>query len=160
MNNLSLRTPAHVSLAGSRSVADMATMEGWDPEKYALVLASTIRNWEVPLQVQTERLAALAGIGGALSPRADEAAATVLSQHLAVIEALHQRFAHQAFISLSSGGNKSVETASRALDASIKAQRACLAILSALRVLRSTAPTAPSLEPAGELEALPYPAPV
>ena len=143
-NDLQRRVPAHVSLAGAQSVADMAAAEGfWSPESYALVLSSKIRNSGVGLGAQTERLAALAGIGGSLSLQADQASAAVLCQHLAVCEALHQRFAHDAFVALNTGGSKAPEIAERYLSSSLKAQRACLAILSALKVLRSTAPTAP-----------------
>lgn len=155
MNDLSRRTPAPGGLVGAHSVAEMAALEEWTPESYAVVLASNIRNSGVGLSAQTERLAALAGIGGALSLQADETTAAMLTEHLAVLEALHQRFAHEALKALNAGGNKAEVVAERYLSASVKAQRACLAVLSALKVIREgVAPTtrAPAvLEPSETL---------
>lgn len=144
-----LTRPAAVNLAGSASPADMAQREGWDPTRYAVVLAENVRRTDVPLDAQRERLAALAGCGAL----ADQAAADALAQHYAVLEALHHRFTLEAFKALDSGNPKSADVADRYLAAALKAQRAAMAVLSALKVLRdappspSTAPTTPMPPP-------------
>lgn len=143
MNDLDKRVPTHVSLVGSQSVADMAASEKWTPDSYAVALASNVRNCGVDLQAQTERLQALAGMGGALSLQADQTAAA-LAQHYAILEALFQRFTHESLRALNNGGPKAPEIANGYLGASIKAQRACLAVLSALRVIRGGAASAPT----------------
>lgn len=151
MEQAELSRPAEVNLQGAQSVAGMAEREGWTPDSYALTLAGHIRNSGVPLQAQTERLQALAQVGGSLAVGADSATAAALSQHYAVLEALHQRFAHEALKALDAGGRNAPEVADRFLSASLRAQRAAMGVLSALKVLRDAAPTrtpAPALSPA------------
>lgn len=136
-----LTRPAAVNLAGSASPADMAQREGWDPTRYAVVLAENVRRTDVPLDAQRERLAALAGCGAL----ADQAASDSLAQHYVVLEALHQRFTLESFKALDSGSPKAADVADRYLAAALKAQRAAMAVLSALKVLRDvTQPSAPT----------------
>lgn len=144
MEQAELSRPAEVNLQGAQTVAGMAQREGWTPDGYALTLAGHIRNSGVPLQVQTERLQALAQMGGSLAVGADSATATALSQHYAVLEALHQRFAHEALKALDAGGRNAGAEADRFLSASLRAQRAAMGVLSALKVLRDAVPTRPS----------------
>lgn len=142
-----LTRPAAVNLAGSASPADMAQREGWDPTRYAVVLAENVRRTDVPLDAQRERLAALAGCGAL----ADQAAAEALAQHYAVLEALHQRFTLEAFKALDSGGVRAADVADRYMAAALKAQNAAMRVLSALKVLRDapqpSAPTTPMPTP-------------
>ncbi len=138
MNQANLAAPATAALQGAKSWGDLATAEGWTPEDYSLALAENIRTTAVPLDVQRERLAALAQLGGGLSQTGDQAAATRLAQHFAVLEALHQRFAFEAFEALRGNGPRASEIAERYLGASLKAQRAAMSVLSALKVLRDS----------------------
>jgi hypothetical protein len=142
MNDLAQRAPTEIAETGS--LAGMAEFEGFTPTSYALTLASHIRDSGVSLQVQTERLAALAQVGAGLGLEADSAAAAALAEHFAILEALHQRFAYEAFKALNAGGRNAPEVADRFLSASLKAQRAAMGVLSALKVLRDAAPTRPS----------------
>ena len=121
-------------------MAGMAESEGWTPDSYAITLAGHIRNSGVPLQAQQQRLQALARVGAG----ADSAAAEALCQHWAVLDALHQRFAMEAFKALDGGGRNAGAEADRFLSASLRAQRAAMGVLSALKVLRDAAPTRPS----------------
>lgn len=124
-------------LTGSASIADMAASEGWEPDFYACSLAEHIRSTNVPMDMQRERLVALAQVGAGLAGA--QASADELSQHYVVLEALFHRFAMAAHGALQSGGPRASEIAERYLSASLKAQRAGLATLSALKVLREEA---------------------
>lgn len=126
-----LNKPAAADLAGSTSPADMAQRECWDPALYTVALSEHIRTTSVPLDAQRERLAALAGCGAG----ADKATADTLAQHLAILEALHHRFSQEAVTTMKS---KRAEDAERYLLASLRAQRAALAVLSALKTLRES----------------------
>ena len=75
---------------------------------------------------------------------ADRAAADELARMFAVLEALFHRFARTAHeISVTDQARNSVH-AERYLSAGLKAQRAAMATLSALKVLRDGAPTMPA----------------
>lgn len=128
-------------LSGSTSIADMATSEGWEPDFYACSLAEHIRNTNVPMDMQRERIRALAQLGAGLAGA--QASADELSQHYAVLDSLFHRFAMAAHGALQAGGPRASEIAERYLSASLKAQRASLATLSALKMLREevAAPT-------------------
>ena len=133
-----LNAPATAALQGARSWGDLATAEGWSPEDYALVLAENIRKTGVSLDSQRERLVALARLGGDLPQSGDHAAADALAQHFAVLDALQHRFAGEALLALQGNGPRASEIADRFLNASLKAQRAAMAVLSALKVLRDS----------------------
>ena len=141
-----LKKPAQRGLVGAESPDEMARREGWTPERYALGLAEAIRSSLVPLDAQRERLAALAAMAPGLG--ADQHSADALAQHFAVLEALWQRFALAAHGALKetqsgAGGKGRVDAADRYLSAALRAQRAAMQCLSALKVLRDTqaAPT-------------------
>lgn len=134
MNNLNEITKS--DLAGSATVADMAAREEWTPDFYAVVLAENIRTSNVPLDVQRERLAALAQLGAGFA--GDRASATELARHYAILEALFHRFTRETHEALMAGKPRASEIADRYLTAALKAQRAALATLSALKVLRDS----------------------
>ena len=144
-----LDQPAAVDLTGCTSIAATAGRESWDPDRYAISLAENIRNSGVLLDSQRERLAALAGAGAA----AGQASADELARHYSILEALYHRFAHAAIEAMNSGLPRASETADRYLSASLRCQKAALACLSALKVLRDgqqpiQAPTTPMAMPA------------
>lgn len=124
-------------LLGSASVSDMATREEWTPDLYAVVLSENIRATNVPLDRQRERLAGLAQVGAGLV--GGQASADELARHYSILDALFQRFAREAHEALKSDKPRSSEVADRYLSAALKAQRAGLSTLSALKVLRDSA---------------------
>ncbi|MDO8249103.1 MAG: hypothetical protein Q7T78_05205 [Rhodoferax sp.] len=140
---------ASADLSGSASVSDMATREEWTPDFYAVVLAENIRTTKVPLDLQRERLAALAQVVGP-GLAGGQASAEELARHYAILESLFHRFAREAHEALRSDKPRASEIADRYLTAALKAQRAALATLSALKVLRDSAstPTTPAAQPA------------
>jgi hypothetical protein len=87
------------------------------------------------IEAQRERLAALAELGGSL--RADHAAAGELARHYALLAALFRRLLIDA--ARLTDSPRSADAAGRLLDAALKAQRASLACLSALKTIRDTA---------------------
>ena len=133
-----LNEVAAVDLTGCASVAEMAAVEGdgWTAETYALKLAEHIRGSRVPLDVQRERLQALAQVGEGLGRlQGDQAAADTLSFHAILLESLWQRFARLA--SETADGTKNGSMVSeRYLNAAVKAQRGAMACLSALKAIR------------------------
>ena len=144
---------ATADLTGCASIEAMAAAEAWDPAGYALALADHIRDSNVPLDRQRERLTCLAQLGHG----ADRAAADELSSMFAILESLFHRFARTAHeISINDQDRNSVH-AERYLSAALKAQRAAMATLSALKVIRDGAgipstPAAGALAPSGALE--------
>lgn len=136
-----LLQPAASNFDGVVSVDDMAVRESWTPALYAVALAETIRNSAVPLDVQRERLKALASVG----QMAGAATADELAQHYVVLEALHQRFAVAAINSIDRGGPRAAETAERFLQGSLRAQKSAVACLSALATLRQAAGAVPAI---------------
>ena len=142
-------------LVGCTTVDAMAKREEWPPSLYAVALSEEIRATNVPLDRQRERLAALAQVGAGLA--GDRASADELANHYAILEALWHRFAREANESLKSDRPRASEIADRYLTAALKAQRAAMGVLSALKVLRdgnqppTTAVTQPA--PAQTLEA-------
>ena len=139
-----------VDLSGSASMTEVAEREMFDPDKYAACLAEAIRATNVPLDRQRERLAALAQVGAGLA--GDRASADELARHHAILEALFHRFAREAHEALKSDKPRASEIADRYLSAALKAQRAALATLSALKVLRDgnqpQPPTTAAIQPA------------
>ena len=144
-------------------MADIAALEGWPAEDYAISLSNAIRFRGVKLSDQRERLAALAQVGAG----ADMAAADTLAQHIVLLEALFTRFAGDSFMwaekALVGGGGgagagagaaKSAEVAERYLAVAIKAQVAAVRALSALKILRD----APSPQPPTTCAAVDAPA--
>lgn len=145
MNKLN-QTPT-ADLGACTSIAEMSEAEGWTPQDYTIALAATLANIEMPLDISRERLAALGGIGSGLA--AVQASADTLAQHVLVLDALFSRFALEAHAALTRNTNsRAPETAERYLNAAIKASRAALATMSALKILRDDAnPPATLLPP-------------
>ena len=145
--------PAQRALVGAESPEELARREGWTPQRYALGLSEAIRSSLVPLDAQRERLAALAAMAPGLG--ADQHSADALAQHFAVLEALWQRFAfaaHNALKDAETGKARrgQEDAADRYLSAALRAQRAAMQCLSALKVLRDAqaAPTTTTEDPA------------
>jgi len=123
-------------LSGCTSVSDLAAREEWTPDLYALVLSENLCRTDVPLDRQRERLAALAQMGAGLA--GGQASADALAQNHVILEALFHRFAREAHEALRSDRPRASEIADRYLTAALKAQRASMATLSALKVLRDS----------------------
>ncbi len=118
----------------------MAEAEGWTHQDYALAVAAAIANTDIALDVSRERLLSLAAIGSNL--KAAQASADTLAQHVLVLDALFSRFAFESHAALSRNANsKTPETAERYLNAAIRASRASIATMSALKILRDDTPT-------------------
>ena len=139
---------AAADLTGCRSTGAMAEAEGWSPETYALKLSEHIRDSRVPLDRQRERLQALAQVGAGLA--GDAAAAEEIARHYSVLESLWHRFARLAHETAIDGSARSSATAERYLNAALKAQRAAIACLSALKAIRDSnqPPTTAAIAPA------------
>lgn len=138
---------AAVDLSGCATIGAMAEREAWDPDRYAITLAENCRESGMSLDTQRERLACLAQVGAGLD--GDSASAGELARHFAVLDALFQRFARASVEAMGTGRPGSSETAERYLKASITAQRAALACLSALHAIRdkNRSPTTPAAVP-------------
>lgn len=139
MHPQNLESPAAVDLSGAGCLGDLAQLEGYSSQAYALGLADAIRFKRVPLNNQRERLQALAGLGA----EADQAAAETLTQHHQVLEALCQRFAFEAAQWVGSDKRGAAEVAERYLAAAVRAQAACVRVLSALKALRDAPSSGP-----------------
>ena len=132
-----LKQPATANLTHCNSVASMAAAESsaaesWDPDRYAIALGENIRSSGMPLNLQRERLAALAGAGAS----AGQASADELARHFSILEALYHRFARAAVEAMDTGLPRASETADRYLSAALRAQRAAASCLSSLLILR------------------------
>lgn len=149
MDEQNLGIPATVDLTDSASIADMAGREAWSPDKYAVVLAEHIRETTIPLDIQRERLEALAQAGAVL--QGDAPAAEELARQAVILNALVERFARVA-ADLSADGNGARYSAAseRYLNAALKAQRAALGTLSALKTLRDSASAPTTAKPAND----------
>lgn len=142
MEKRNLDKPAEVSFVGAESLPEIARAEGWSSSGYAAALAQRILHPEVNLSIHLERIQALAGTG----QEADSWTAQVLAENFEVVESLSLRFALEAEAALSTdrATAKGAEIAERYLNASIKAQRAALGILSALKALRDAHSPSPA----------------
>lgn len=125
-----LTQPAIAPLDNCTSLQDMARAEGgYSADLYALALSDHIRDSSIPVSRQRERLLQLARVGLAGS----QASAEALTQHYAIVEALGQRFAAAAVKLLGEGRSVQAETY---MNLSLKATRAALEVLSAIKILR------------------------
>lgn len=133
---------ATVNLTGSASIEAMAEAEGVHcPDSYAVALSEHIRDSQVPFDSQRERMKALAQVGAGLA--GDRASADELARHFSVLEALFHRFARAAHEVSAKDPIRGSGPAVAYLGAAMKAQRAALATLSALKVLRDGNQAAP-----------------
>lgn len=123
-------------LHGATSVAALAEVEGWSPDRYVTTLALNIRNDGVGLAAQTDRLRALSQIGAG----ADRAAASELSRHALLLNSLFEHLVFAAAKAVDAGGLRGAEAAQRLTSAAIRSQRAAAQCLGALKVLRDGAP--------------------
>lgn len=142
-NSTIFNAPAAVDLQGVRSVSDLAEREGCtSAADYAVLFAQTLCN-SGPLDLMRERFIALTSVAGHLDP--DEAAASEIGQHYVILESLFRKLIIQSVAATAAGGRGSGEAGERLLNGALKAQRAALVCLSALKTLRAAAPTrAPS----------------
>lgn len=138
MEQSNLNVPAESLLVGCNSVAELAQLEGWTPDEYALTLSEHIRDSRVPFDTARERLAALASLAPGLG---DKTSAEELSRHGAILESLFHFMARQAFEVSAKDPIRHSAASERYLGMAIKAQRANLSVHSALAVLRQQALT-------------------
>ena len=145
MNKPDIAQPPAVSLTGSEALQEMACREGYAPSDYVRRLADFLRDDRLSLAPQRERLAALAEIGST----ADIATSLQLTEHLALLDALFCRFAAESVKALERTGPSAARAAEGYLGAALRAQRAALAVLSALKSIRD----APSTSTRGQAPA-------
>lgn len=139
MNQATFDTPAEADLAGARNIAEIAKREGFSSSTdWAAQFAQALCKGD-SLDVMRERFAALVGTAGRLDP--DSAAADEIGRHYLILEALFKKLVIQSVAVAGSGERGSSEAAERLLNGAFKAQRAAMACLSSLKVLRETAPT-------------------
>lgn len=134
MEKSNLNEPTEVNLTGCTSPGEIAQRERWGNNEWAVAMADRIRDISRPLDAQRERLAALVVTGA----RADQASAEVLGQHFVMLEALFQRFTSEAVRAGEGGGARSVERVDVFMRGALKAQRAAVSCLSALKSLRDS----------------------
>ena len=129
-----LMQPATADLKPCRSLAAVAAADGgWSEAGYSAALANAISSSNVPLDVQRERLAALACLGDGLG---DQVTAGTIAAHSLILEALFHRFAKTAHDIHAESPVRNSGPAVAYLAGAVKAQRAAMACLSALKVLR------------------------
>jgi hypothetical protein len=107
----------------------------------------------VSLDAQRERLAQLAQIANGLA--GDQTTANELGGHAVVLESLFHAFARQAAEALKSPSHRAPETADKFLTAALKAQKAMMNVLGAIKVIRDQhqPQTTSATEPAPAIEA-------
>lgn len=111
---------------------------------FGVALARRLLSPQVRLNDYRDRLAGLTQQVDRIA--ADKATAAELGIHYMVLDALAQRFALAAAEALESRSPVAANNASALASASIRAQRAAMAVLSALRAIRDTAPPVPDNE--------------
>lgn len=127
---------ATVGLSATTTTGEIAKAEGWTPDDFALNLAHCIRADNIPLDMQRQRLAALANLVPGIGSKAS---ADELARHYLVLNALFDRLAWAAAKTAESGKAQHAVAAERLATGAVKAQRASLAVLSALKALRDDA---------------------
>ena len=127
-----LNQVATADLTAAATVQQMAEAEGWTADTYCLALAEKVRLTCEPLDAQRERLAQLAAIGGT----ADQAAAEELARHEVLLSAIFQRFIRTAAELAAADPVRNAKAVEAYMHSGLKAQRACLLTLSALKSLR------------------------
>lgn len=125
-------------LTTCNNLTQMAQAEGWTPDRYALELSERIRATCVPLDMQRERLAALAQVVAGLV--GDQASADELSRHGAILTAIFERFARTSAELAAKDPIKHAEASERYLNSALKAQRGAVLVLSAIKAIRDSQP--------------------
>jgi hypothetical protein len=144
MSETTFNTPATADFQGVRSISDIAEREGFtDTSDYAMRFAQALCCGD-SLDVMRERLIALTSAAGHVDP--DKATASELGGNYLILQALFHKLIIQSVAATESGGRGSSEAGERLLNGAFKAQRAAMACLSALKVLRDAAPTTPAAD--------------
>lgn len=126
---------ATADLTKATTVQQMAEAEGWTADLYAVALGERIRTTREPLDIQRERLAALAQLGGLAG---DEAAAAELARHAVLLSAIFQRLIHTAAELEGRDPIRNAKAVEAYLHSGLKAQRAAVLTLGALKTIRDT----------------------
>lgn len=150
MSETTFNVPATADFQGVRNMRDIAEREGFTSSSdYAVQFAQALCSGG-PLDVMRERFVALTSASGNLhhDHDPDKAAAAEIAQHFLILEALFRKLIIQSVAATEFGGRGSSEAGERLLNGAFKAQRAAMACLSALKVLRDGAPTTPAATPA------------
>lgn len=122
------------NLTGSTSIVQMSVAEEWsDPDRYCLALAEKIRRTDLPLDRQRERLQALAQVGEGLG---DHATANELARHTTVLTAIFERFVKVAADLAEKDPVRNARAAEIYLSGALRAQKAALLTLGAVKTIR------------------------
>lgn len=141
MTHSIFNAPAAVDLQDATDLTDIAKREGFlSSTDWAAQFAQALCRGD-SLDVMRERFTALVTVAGRISP--DSAAAEEIGRHYLILDALYKKLIIQSMKVAGSGQRGSSEAAERLLNGAFKSQRAAIACLSALRVLRDTAPSSP-----------------
>lgn len=127
---------ATADLTPASSIQAMARAEGFDRTQYTIALADRIRSLKAPIDNQRERLAQLALL--ASGTEADQFAADELAAHFTILSALFERFARSAADLADNPGK--TQACDIYLNNAVKAQRAAMGTLSAIKILRDGKP--------------------
>lgn len=125
--------PVQVSVQPGADVPEQAPAPSaveFDADTYAVGLAELLRRTDLPLTKHRERLAELA----ALDMRGDDATSAELARHVLLLSALFERFTREAEQALRRP--HAGDTAVKFLDAAMRAQRAAMTTLGAMKTLR------------------------
>lgn len=134
MTDSKFNAPATADFQGVRSISETAELEGFaDATDYSARFAKALCS-SGSLDLMRERFIALTSVAGHLDP--DKAAADEIGHHYMILEALFRKLIIQSVAATEFGGRGSSEAGERLLNGAFKAQRAAMACLSALKVLR------------------------
>ena len=124
-------------LSEVNSVQAMAEAEGWTAQLYSLALAQHIQSTFEPLDAQRERLAALCTVVGPCA-KGDQAAALELGMHEVLLTAIFQRFIRTAAELAGADPIRNAKAVEAYMHSALKAQRAALNTLSAIKTIRDS----------------------
>jgi hypothetical protein len=146
MSETTFNAPATADFQGVRSISETAEREGFaDATDYSARFAQALCR-SGSLDLMRERFNALTSVACQLDP--DKAAADEIGHHYMILEALFRKLVIQSVAATEFGGRGSSEAGERLLNGAFKAQRAAMACLSALKVLRDAAASKPPTTPA------------
>lgn len=143
MSKETFDNPAGVGMQGVQNIGDISKREGFHSStEWAARFADALCKGD-SLDILRERFAALVSVAGLLSP--DNAAAEEIGRHYLILDSLWKKLVISSLDIGETGARGSSEAAERLMNGAFKAQRAALACLSALKVLRqSTQPQPPT----------------